>query len=279
MVSSPTIPISLLLLTVASTLPASIAQSTSCAAPENREDPADFICQFNVTVTRFNDCRIHVIERFLLPYTIGNPAFRFIPALKVQGVFDIQVKRDGVDLEDTDFDSNRTNSVRVPLGTIKSDQPVLYEVQYVLSNAVMRYTRTCYGLDDNADPTKNVMRWRSGHEWHQAFTVLNVTFETDSPNSILSVLGGEQPLPESTAQRVVVMKENVEGNIEIYVSEAGAPECEEDLRCFPDGPNLGVIIGVSVSGIAVVIVVIACIVAKCCTRRLKKKHQQEQMQT
>lgn len=279
MISNRTIPLSLLLITLAIIIPDAISQPTSCTAPANREDPADFICQFDVVVTRLNRCSIRITETFLLPYTTGNIGFRFIPVLEnVQGVSDIQVKRDNEPLKVEDYNSNKTDSVGVPLETTESSQPVLFEVRYDISNGAMRYTQTCYGLDDDADPTKNVMRWRSGHEWDQTFRSLNVTFRTDSLNSALAVLGDEQAQPGSTAQEVVVKKEDVEGNIEIYVSETGAAACE-DLKCFPDGPNLGVIIGLSIAGFAIVIVVIACIVAKCCTRRSKQKQQQEQTQT
>lgn len=273
---SSTISLPLVLLTVLFIIPESTSQSATCTAPADEDTPPAFICQFDVTVTRLNRCAIRITERFQFPYTTGNFGFRFIPALdRVQGVGDIRITRNGEVLKVGSVESNDPNTLRIPLETEFSEQPVVFELRYDLSNGAMRYTKTCRGLDDEPDPTKNVMRWRSGAEWDQTLRVLNVAFETDMQGSTLALLGGEQAQQGSSDQRIIVRKENVEGNIEIYVSESGVTECEEDLACFPDGPNLGVIIGLSLAGGLVIIVILICIVAKCRTRHLVQKQRQE----
>lgn len=254
------------------------AQICSSESSDKDEKP-DFVCQFNVTFQRQTDCSASITESFILPHSTGND-FRVIPVLDdLQGISDVSASRDdeNVTNQTTVSASNRDNQVRIEIRSSKTSDPVRFEVQYVLSNAVLRYTEAC-SLDTTPDPSSNVMRWRLENALEQRFENVMVTFQTENEDATLSVLGDIRVAAGSGAQRQTVSMRNVDDTTEIYVEEEGVSLCRQNQGCFPDGPNVAVIVGLSVAGAAVAIVIVACIIACFCTRRLRKRYEEAQQE-
>eukprot|EP00177_Eucheuma_denticulatum_P002292 GFKZ01004114.1.p1 GENE.GFKZ01004114.1~~GFKZ01004114.1.p1 ORF type:complete len:361 (+),score=26.38 GFKZ01004114.1:99-1085(+) len=269
----------LVLVCLVTLLPTSTQAQPCSRESSNKDETPDFVCIFNVTFERQTDCSAFITESFTLPHTTGKD-FRVIPTLDdLQGVSDLSASRDGVNITNQTAvsASNRDNQVRIEISSFSSSDPVRFELRYVLSNAVLRYTESC-GSDMTPDPSTNVMRWRLENALEQRFENVRVTFQTENDDATLSVLGGIRAAEGSNARMQTVEMRNVDDTTEIYVQEEGVSLCRQNQRCFPDGPNVGVIVGLSVAGAAVAIVIVACIIGCCCTRRLKERYEEAQQE-
>lgn len=119
----------------------------------------NFLCSYQVNVTRMTGCSTQVVESMVFPHNSGSPWWRDVPLLKGQSInaTSISVRREG---RATNFTFHKDD--RITVQSPQNNDPVKFDLSYTIINGVTRYIGGCsFSNDGDLMTLKNWMTLNS----------------------------------------------------------------------------------------------------------------------
>lgn len=238
------------------------SQDVVCLGSANKNSPPRFLCGVEVSITRMNNCSVRIAERLTFPHTVDTTYERKLRKVPYnQRVSSASVKRNGQSIDSELLAENSNDFVSLRFRTKKSTGNSTYEVEYMLSNGVVRFSRECKGTDGESFPFNNVIAWRSG-EIEEGVDRFNVRIESEGRLSFVGLDNRFDSRKEGNA--LLASTSDVTDEIELYARERGTRLCAQGLVC-QDGRGLRpwIIFLIAAGGVlALVAVIVVAWVAK-----------------
>lgn len=225
---------------------------------EKSEIP-QFLCFYNATVYRRENCSIRVTEDMVFPHTTGDDIYREIPIRFEYGqeILNESLSRAGKRHEAKKYVDEDNNVFNIIMPTKVSSKPVWFQLNYTLNNGILKYANEC-GTGES-DPDRNVIRWWTG-KWDMTFDYVSVKFISNDNNVTFEIVGGN-------GIRGTTVDKTFEGSfesIEVYAKEFGSELCDQSLFCFDEGSSSSSLLFKIISSVTSVIAFVLAIWCLCC---------------